>query len=276
MAYCQEAFIEATVAAAFAQNYPDLEIVLSDDASTDSTYQIMSHMAAAYNGPHRIVLNRNSQNLGLVGHVNRLFELATSEWLIYNAGDDISEPHRARCIADVVERDSPLYIYSNVTDLDSFGSPLLKQQQRSRPERLDAKSLPELARAMSHALGASSAWHRKIFDCFGPITETSVLEDQILLFRARLLGNVSYIDDRLLQYRRGIGLSFQSKNDTEKMLRRDLAVLRQRRRDVLTVAPDRHDVLKSIARKHDKRELELLALLAGAPTTVTVTDEDSD
>jgi glycosyltransferase involved in cell wall biosynthesis len=274
MAYRQEAFIEATVASALAQDYSDLEIVLSDDASPDATYQIMSDMAAAYKGPHRIVLNRNPHNLGLIGHVNRLFELATSDWLIYNAGDDISEPHRARRIAEIIERESPLYIYSNVTDLDSVGVPLHAQRQRSRPERLEAKSLPELARAMSHALGASSAWHRQLFDRFGPIAESNVLEDQVLLFRARLLGNVSYIDDRLVRYRRDLGLSFQSKDDTEMKLRRDIGVLRQRRRDVLTVAPDRHDILKSIARKHDKRKLQLEEFLGNATPALNPTNED--
>ena len=77
MSYRQEAYIADTVASAFASDYPDLEIVLTDDASPDGTFQIMREMAAAYRGPHRIVLNRNAQNLGLIGHVNHLFNLAT-------------------------------------------------------------------------------------------------------------------------------------------------------------------------------------------------------
>lgn len=276
MAYCQEDLIERAVAAAFAQDYPDLEIVLTDDASPDRTYEIMSEMAAAYQGPHRIVLNRNAHNLGLIGHVNRLFDLVTSEWLVYSAGDDISEPHRVRQIAEVVERESPLYVYSNVTDLDLAGVPMRRQKERSRPERLDAKSLPQLARVMSHALGASSAWHRSLFDRFGPITENNVFEDQVLMFRARLLGQVSFIDERLLQYRRDIGLSFQSTDDPEKRLRHDIAVLSQRRRDVLTVAPSRRDILKAISRKQEKRERELDALLNGVGASVSAENEVTD
>jgi glycosyltransferase involved in cell wall biosynthesis len=191
MAYRQEAFIAETIAAAFAQDYPDLEIVLTDDASPDGTYRVMEEMAAAYRGPHRIVLNRNPQNLGLIGHVNRLFDLATSDWLIYNAGDDISEPHRARTIAEVIARDQPHYVYSNVTDLDAAGDQLARQKNRTRPEILQQKSLPDLAKAMSHALGASSAWHRDLFTRFGPIVETDLFEDQVLMFRARLIGTVS-------------------------------------------------------------------------------------
>jgi glycosyltransferase involved in cell wall biosynthesis len=265
MAYCQEEFIEGAVAAALAQDYPDLEIVLTDDASPDRTFQIMSDMVASYRGPHKIVLNRNPTNLGLIGHVNRLFDLVTSDWLVYNAGDDLSDPNRVRKIAEVIKDQNPHYIYSNVWELDSNGMPFASTRQQKRPERLQAKSLPDLARAMSHALGASSAWHRDLFLRFGTITETEVLEDQVLMFRARLIGDVSYIDEPLLTYRRGIGLSFQSKDDIERKLQRDLAVLRQRRLDTVSVFPDRHDILKSIDRKYKRRAQELDAFKRGEP-----------
>ena len=275
MAYRQESFIADTVAAAFAQDHPDLEIVLTDDCSPDDTFRIMSDMAAAYTGPHRIVLNRNPQNLGLIGHVNRLFDLATSDWLIYNAGDDISESRRARVIAEAIARDDPRYVYSNVTDLDASGTALDRQRQRTRPEALQQKSLPDLAKAISHALGASSAWHRDLFDRFGPIAETEVFEDRILMFRARLLGQVTWLEDRLLRYRRSIGLSFQSKEDRVQRLRQDLATLRQRRADVLHLCPGRRDILKAIDRKEEQRQRELDDVLAGRQTDADPGEDDA-
>ena len=42
---------------------PPLEIILSDDASADRTFAIMQEKAAAYYGPHRLMLNRNPTNL---------------------------------------------------------------------------------------------------------------------------------------------------------------------------------------------------------------------
>ena len=257
MAYKQEQFIERAVASAFAQDYSDLEIVLTDDCSPDSTFEIMSRMAAHYKGPHKVVLNRNPRNLGLIGHVNSLFSLVTSDWLIYNAGDDISEPSRSRIIAQTSLRENPYYIYSNATDIDPAGAPLRTQKNRTRPSVLNEKPLPELARAMSHALGASSAWHRDIFSRFGPISETNLFEDQVLMFRARLLGKVSYIEERLLQYRRSIGLSFQTKGDEKQRFLRDIAILSQRRRDALAVAPERTDIISSIDHKLRKRQLAL-------------------
>jgi len=66
--YNQEPYIREAVEGAFAQTYQPLEILLSYDCSTDRTFDIMRELAAAYAGPHRIRLNRNSTNLGLAGH----------------------------------------------------------------------------------------------------------------------------------------------------------------------------------------------------------------
>jgi glycosyltransferase involved in cell wall biosynthesis len=265
MAYRQEAFIADTIAAAFAQDHPDLEIVLTDDSSPDGTFRVMEEMAAAYQGPHKIVLNRNPQNLGLIGHVNRLFDLATSDWLIYNAGDDLSEPHRARVIAETIARDGPKYVYSDATQLDPDGSVAFEQPRWTRHGFLEAKPLPDLARLIDHAFGATSAWHRDLFTRFGPIHETKLFEDQVLMFRARLIGRISFVEDRLLRYRRGIGLSFLDMSNRLDLLGREVNVLRQRYRDTLAFDPSRRDILRSIEGKRDRREREIAALLASAP-----------
>src|SRR5208337_387457 len=93
--YNQERFIREAVEGAFAQTYSPLEIILSDDCSSDRTFDIMREMAAAYRGPHRVVLNRNAVNTGFGGHINRVMELVHGELVLIAAGDDISLPGRA-------------------------------------------------------------------------------------------------------------------------------------------------------------------------------------
>src|SRR5258708_29983030 len=93
-AYNQEPFIRQAVLGAFAQTYSPLQIILSDDCSSDRTFDIMAEMAAAYRGPHEVVLNRNPKNVGLVAHINRVVQLTRGELLVVSAGDDISLPHR--------------------------------------------------------------------------------------------------------------------------------------------------------------------------------------
>lgn len=263
MAWSQEALLPEVIAAAFAQTYQPLEIILSDDASPDGSFRVMEEMAAAYRGPHLVRLNRNPQNLGLIGHVNRVFELSTGALVVYNAGDDISEPDRVARLYAAFAKDRPALVHSNVTDMDGNGVALPRQKTRTRHTELAAMSLTELATTRNNCIGASCAWSPALFTVFGPITEPGLFEDRVLYFRARLLGAVAYVEDRLLRYRRGTGLSFDRGEGaalTRRNIEIDLATLRQRRRDCLCVAPDAADVLGALDRKIAKREAQLASL----------------
>ncbi len=67
-AYNHEKYIrEKAVEGALAQTYTPLEIILSDDCSTDRTFEIIQEIAKSYTGKHQLVINRNKKNLGLAG-----------------------------------------------------------------------------------------------------------------------------------------------------------------------------------------------------------------
>lgn len=264
MAWRQEALLPEVIEAAFAQKtHSPLEIILSDDASPDGSFAVMERMAAAYNGPHEVRLNRNPQNLGVIGHVNRVSEIARGALIVYNAGDDISEPDRVARLTEVWQQGGVALVHSDVTDIDTAGRPLQRQRRRARHDQLDAKPLEEVALTRNNGIGATCAWDAALFHRFGPITETGLFEDRVLYFRARLLGGVGYVPDRLLRYRRGTGLSFdrgEGEGETRRNLEIDLATLRQRRADCLRVAPHRAEVLAALSRKIAKREGELALL----------------
>ena len=106
LAYNQERYIHQAIDGALSQAYSPLEIILSDDCSPDRTFAIMQEKASAYVGPHEIVLNRNSQNLGLGRHYSRAMELAHGEIVELAAGDDISLPSRTEESVRMLQRDS--------------------------------------------------------------------------------------------------------------------------------------------------------------------------
>jgi glycosyltransferase involved in cell wall biosynthesis len=82
--YNQAHFVLEAVDSALAQDYPNLEIIVADDASTDDTSEVVSARRDA-----RIRYHRNAVNLGRVGNYrNTLFNLATGEWVVNLDGDD--------------------------------------------------------------------------------------------------------------------------------------------------------------------------------------------
>jgi len=242
-AYNQEQFIAEAVQGAFSQTYSPLEIILSDDCSTDKTFEIMQVMAARYQGSHTIVLNHNKTNLGLIRHINRVMEMVKGELIVGAAGDDVSLPHRTeRIYAEyIASRYQVCSLFSNAIWIDENGNSL--GLLRRRPVSESQLSPYQYAARKDPALvhGCSHAWHRKVFDVFGPLSSDVGAEDLVIPFRSALLGGICYLDAPLVLYRQhtmryGIGKSkyslkryLTSFQNTIFMLQ---AVYRNRLRDI--------------------------------------------
>lgn len=96
--YNQKHLISDALRGAFAQTYSPLEIVISDDASTDGSQAQIEELIDQYwksGGQHRIVFVKNGKNLGNLGNWQKLCETAKGELLIQADGDDVSLPERA-------------------------------------------------------------------------------------------------------------------------------------------------------------------------------------
>lgn len=92
--YNQEKYIRETLKGVFAQRYPCMEIIISDDCSTDTTFEIIRQMVSQYQGPHHIYAIKQEKNLGTVNHVIDVARRGRGNLLVLNAGDDISHPER--------------------------------------------------------------------------------------------------------------------------------------------------------------------------------------
>jgi glycosyltransferase involved in cell wall biosynthesis len=62
IAYNQEKQITDAVRSALAQTYAPLEIIISDDASSDATFAAIEAAITGYNGPHKVIARRNAAN----------------------------------------------------------------------------------------------------------------------------------------------------------------------------------------------------------------------
>jgi glycosyltransferase involved in cell wall biosynthesis len=82
--YGQENLILRAIDSALEQDYPNLEIVVSDDASPDGTEQLVASRCDP-----RLFYHRNGQNLGRVTNYRKtLYTLATGDWVVNLDGDD--------------------------------------------------------------------------------------------------------------------------------------------------------------------------------------------
>lgn len=88
--YNHEAFIAEAIESALLQDYPNLEIVIGDDASTDRTREIVDEYHAKY--PDVIKRVYAEANQGITRNCNRTLEACSGEYIAFTAGDDVWLP----------------------------------------------------------------------------------------------------------------------------------------------------------------------------------------
>ena len=109
--YNSSRFVLETLESAYRQTYPDIELIVSDDCSTDDTLALCQRWVSEHTGRFRRALcTQTPRNLGIVGNCNHAMAHATGQWLKYIAGDDLLLPN---CVERLVAHIRPkTYLYS--------------------------------------------------------------------------------------------------------------------------------------------------------------------
>lgn len=206
--YNIEKFVEESVKCAFAQTYSPLEIVLSDDCSTDRTYDIMRQLAEEYTGPHRIVLNRNEENLGITRHMNKAYlELASGEIIIAAHGDDISEPGRTELsYRYLIENPDVTALSFSVDAIDENGK--IVKQHSSTVDYVHRYSFT----SGGNIPAPSRAFYKRVMTEFGPLNDDCPTEDELISFRSLMLGDNAFFPEHMVKYRKHKGSSSNPEN----------------------------------------------------------------
>jgi hypothetical protein len=199
--YNSENFIEKAVDSVFTQDYPKLEIILSDDCSEDSTFQRMESAVSTYTGDHDITLFRNDVNIGLASHVNQIFRRARGSVIVFAAGDDISLPSRVTNSISLLQA-NPRAVTISFSDviIDKNGAVLKAENRNLLDTTIDFLGL--INRTCPHPSGASRAYRREVFDLFGPLAEECPTEDTTLMLRSLILGEIIVAGKPGIMYRR--------------------------------------------------------------------------
>lgn len=205
-AYNQEQYIREAVMGAFSQTHQPLEIILSDDCSSDLTFAIMQEMAAAYEGPHDVRVCQTDRNLGVTPHVLLRGAEAKGEIVVVAAGDDISKPNR--CSAHL-----PFYIDASVMAVsgsyDLIGehseilnlkvsAPIAKNALERQSELFEHTRFPYAV-----IQGSTASYRKSIFSFPLPkVSEIKFSEDNLFNFLIYAHGyQVATITEALVEYR---------------------------------------------------------------------------
>ena len=199
--YKQEKFVKDAVEGALSQTYSNLEIILSDDNSPDRTFEVIQECVKDYQGPHKIVLNKNEKNMGLVPHVNKLcFDVAKGDYIFLNGGDDISLPNRVQSGVEafIKHPEVAAVTFSRIvinTDGEKTGTVEVTQEYKAIIDK------EYLCKADFMAGASALSFRRSVLDVFGRLSPDCQTEDSVLRFRALLLGGILCLPEFGLKYR---------------------------------------------------------------------------
>lgn len=238
LCYNQENFIREAIEGALAQDYSPLEILIMDDASTDRSHEVAQQVVSEYKGPHQVRVCRNPRNGGIGKSINAAMELCRGELIIGSAGDDVSLPTRTTVIYETWENSGrrATSIFSPYTIVSEDG--IVLGEGGRRCIRDDGSPTQKLTGSLDRFLttrvpavnGCTHAWSRELMAFFGPLN--SDLEDLVLSFRTLAIGEMLYVNQSLVKYRRhGTNVSFLAEGEApipfERRERRLLWVDRQ-------------------------------------------------
>lgn len=93
------AHIEEALAALTEQTYQNYRLIISDNASTDGTWDILQAWAAR---DERIQLHRQQSNIGMVANFSYVLDQAETEYFIWHAYDDWMAPNYLAALVRVI------------------------------------------------------------------------------------------------------------------------------------------------------------------------------
>ena len=203
--YNQERYIANSLASVLAQVGAPLEIVVSDDRSTDNTWDIIERIAATYAGPHTLVVHRQEHNLGAVDNLRWAIDRATAPWIMLADGDDLAMPNRAQVLMKAAKVSGATLVSSNAVQIDAEDK-FIGHLVHKDHGKMGWVSLEQLASHgwLPQVLGAAFAFDRQLVTEFGHLDSGKLWAggDHVLPLRAALMGGVLFVGQPLMCWRR--------------------------------------------------------------------------
>lgn len=123
LCYNHERFLKEALDTVINQTYPNLEIIVADDFSTDNSRELLAEYAKQH---PQIKYLPNEKNLGNCTTFNRAFALSHGEYIIDFATDDVLLPNRIEEQVSAFEKLSPEYgiLFTDAELIDDEGKHL--------------------------------------------------------------------------------------------------------------------------------------------------------
>lgn len=133
--YNQAHYIGQAVASALAQDYPNLEVIVSDNHSTDNIQEVID----TFHDP-RLKYFRNEENIGMLKNRQRvLYNYSTGDYILHLDGDDyFTDSGYIRKAMDLIDSQGLVMVLARTKSLfETDGAIIEDRINRDLPELMD-------------------------------------------------------------------------------------------------------------------------------------------
>lgn len=171
--YNVKQYVLESIESVLSQTYPNIELIIVDDASTDGTYELV---AENYMLDERVKLFKNDVNSKIVVTLNKALSYAKGEYIARIDGDDIAHPDRVQRQIDYLEDNPEVDLVGcSLEGIDEFGN------------HLNYSYFPEdfscLRKISKYSTPVSHIWlaRKSVYDSLGGYRFSSVEDYDFLL-----------------------------------------------------------------------------------------------
>ena len=189
-------FVIESIQSVIDQDYPNIELIVIDDGSTDDSVEIIQQLAAQYSFTFRYRENR-----GLAETLNEALAMAGGKYICQLGSDDVMLPGKTRRQVEFMEREPGIAVSGgNAEMIDGKGRIIAT---RKPPPGYREISFENLFAETGPGIFASSAMIRKsVLDELGGWNADIQLEDMYMWFKVTSRGyRMVGLGENLIKYR---------------------------------------------------------------------------
>lgn len=229
LSYNHEDYVVEALNSVMNQTYPNIELLIADDCSNDSSVSVIQNWLKQYPEVH---FQANQKNLGNTKTFNQLAKKATGDYILDLAADDLLLPE---CVSKQISTFQNTkfknlgIVYGNSLEINENGDTLTNYYLPH--ENPQSGNIYEMVISHSTKIcSASSLVKREVFETVGYYNEALFFEDLDLWVKASRIYDFEYIPEILIKKRvlpNSLGAHFYKKKNpkTKKLHKSSLAIL---------------------------------------------------
>jgi hypothetical protein len=191
-----EEYVARAMEALVAEDYSPLEIVVSDNASTDRTWEILQR----FEDDRRVALHRSDENLGAVANFNRVFHLTRGPYFAWAAADDRFDPRFAsRCMQALAQQPDAAGCLTGIRFVDESGETIRVWVPGAAAASADVRTRLRWYLGLSRWTESYALFRRPVLEVSG-LFPAAFGPDVLLVWRILLAHRMAVVAEPLLTY----------------------------------------------------------------------------